>query len=194
MEMEDVEIPTSIGRVILGVSDVVSSKRTHIALADGKGRGVFASEFILEGQVIERVPVLVIRGELACQLVAESSIADHVYDWSDEDGEAVAIGLGHASLYNTDNDGDPSGAFECEDETIVITALRDILPGEEITIEYRNPEEDLRESFVDICMALSELKLRYKSIHSSKKFGKEMMKIQESMHQLGLKYLPKKEE
>ena len=36
-----VEIPENTGQVILGVSDIVNSGRTHIAIADGKGRGVF---------------------------------------------------------------------------------------------------------------------------------------------------------
>lgn len=187
-------IPENTGRVVLGVTDIINSHRTHISIAEGKGRGVFASEFIQKGSVIEQSPVIVIKGSLACQLVNESSLADHVYDWSDEDGDAVAIGLGHTSLYNTDNDFNPNAAFDCEEETIVITALRDILPGEEITIEYRDPREDLRESMVDICYSLASFKKGLKDRGISKKFEKEINKMQESIHQLGLKYLPKNTE
>jgi len=172
----------------------MESKKTYIAAAGQKGRGVFASQAIASCEVIEVAPVLIINGNLACQLVSASSISEHVYDWSDEDDfgemEATAIGLGHTSLYNTDDDGDPNATFDIDlsNKTITISALRDIAPGDEITIQYL-PDDDLLDSLVEICNNLAAFKREVKKEDGFKKLQEDILKIQESLHDLALDHL-----
>jgi len=179
--------------------DKIESKKTYIADAGKKGRGVFASQHISSCEVIEIAPILLVEGKLACLLLNGTPLSDYVYDWSYEleDGgmeDAVGIGLGHASLYNTDDDNNPNAIFDIDDDTITVSALRNISPGEEITIVYRDQQEDLETSLVEICISLAEFKLNVKNADGSKKFRKDIMKIQEALHQLSLDHLPKNKE
>src|SRR5262249_50306245 len=70
-------------------SDAIEVKR-----ARGKGRGVFARRLIREGEVIERVPVIVLpldEGDTGTVLPA------YCFTWS---RNSVALALGYGSLFN----------------------------------------------------------------------------------------------
>lgn len=171
--------------------NTITSKKTYIGDADHKGRGVFAAQPIASCEIIEISPVLIIEGDLACSILYSSPLSDYVYDWTrddviDEDAEdVVAIGLGHTSLYNTDDNNDPNATFDINhhEKTITISALRDIRAGEEITISYGD-EEDIRDSLTEICDALARLKLRVRNEIGIGKEIEDIEEIQFSLHQL----------
>ncbi len=105
--------------------DAVEVKR-----ARGKGRGVFARRPILRGEVFETCPMLVLPAGSIEDFSA--GFGPYVFEW----GEGrLALALGYGSLYNHsyrpnaryDDVGPQSQAF---------TALRDIVAGEEITVNY----------------------------------------------------------
>src|SRR5437762_1165367 len=102
----------------------------------GKGRGVVALRPFSSGEKIERAPVIAISREEA-PLIRDTRLAHYYYEWG-EDCSAAAIALGYGSLYN--HSYTPSARYEfCEaEECIEFFALRDIQPGEEITINYNN--------------------------------------------------------
>lgn len=103
-----------------------------------KGRGVFAREFIEEGTVFERVPVIVIPSEDLWEGSSESVIQDYVFQWG---RGTVALALGCGSMYN--HSYEPNARYDDEGRlTKIFTAVRDIEPGEEITINYNGDEED----------------------------------------------------
>ncbi|HZU73335.1 MAG TPA: SET domain-containing protein [Acidimicrobiales bacterium] len=105
----------------------------HLYIADSErhGRGVFARRWFSAGEVLESCPVLVVSGE-EWDTLAQTSIGCHVFEWE----EGVALALGHTSLLNHSTE--PNAAYEMDYDglQVAVRALRDIAPGEEITINY----------------------------------------------------------
>lgn len=121
-------------------SDVVEVRQVK-----GKGRGVFARQSIREGQVIERVPVLVLAVDRIHDAVAWGDIANYVFHWGEG---TVALALGYGSLYN--HSYRPNARYDDETRRKVFTALRDIAEGEEITINYNGDPDDLEPVAFDV--------------------------------------------
>ena len=114
-------------------SDLIEVKRTP-----GKGRGVFARTFIPEGTVFERTPVLVIPSDEIMESADHPVLADYVFDWG---RGTVALALGFGSLYN--HSYQPNARYDDIGQlTKIFTALRDISPGDEITVNYNGHEDD----------------------------------------------------
>ncbi len=114
-------------------SDLIAVKRVK-----GKGRGVFARRAIREGEVIERVPVLVLRLEEIQDSDGWTGLAGYCFLWGEG---TVALALGYGSLYN--HSFDPNARYDDEgSQRKVYTAIRDIVAGEEITINYNGEPTD----------------------------------------------------
>ena len=95
----------------------------------GKGRGVFARRLIRRGESIERVPMLVLP---AGQSKGGSVVSDYCFAWG---RGTLALALGYGSLYN--HSYRPNARYDdVGPQTKEFTALRDIQPGEEITVNY----------------------------------------------------------
>src|SRR4051794_2666299 len=80
------------GRMAFRQSDVIEVKRTR-----GKGRGVFASSPIRKGELIERVPVLVLTIDEYYDGICTTTLAHYCFNWREG---TVALALGYGSLYN----------------------------------------------------------------------------------------------
>src|SRR3954454_11449871 len=114
-------------------SDSIEVKRIK-----GKGRGVFARRLIRRGESIEKVPMLVLPVE---QSEGGSVVSDYCFAWG---RGTVALALGYGSLYN--HSYRPNARYDdVGPQTKEFTALRDIRPGEEITVNY-NGEPRSRKS------------------------------------------------
>jgi SET domain-containing protein len=95
----------------------------------GKGRGVFARRLIRKNEVVERVPMLVIPID---ESEGGSVISDYCFAWG---RGTVALALGYGSLYN--HSFRPNARYDdVGPQTKEFKALRDIQPGEEITVNY----------------------------------------------------------
>ena len=92
------------------------TKAIEVKRVQGKGRGVFARRLIRQGEVIERVPVLVLPTEEVKNCEGWSGLAGYCFLWGEG---TLALALGYGSLYN-----------------------QDIAPGEEITVNYNGEPED----------------------------------------------------
>lgn len=104
----------------------------------GKGRGVFATEFIPAGTVFERVPVIVMPAEDILDSTDNCVLANYVFDWG---RGTMALALGFGSLYN--HSYHPNARYDDKGrQTKIFTALRDIEAGEEITVNYNGHEDD----------------------------------------------------
>jgi hypothetical protein len=108
-------------------SDAIEVKRVK-----GKGRGVFARRFIRKGETIEKVPMLVLSAEEFENDLAGTSLANYCFAWGK--GKA-ALALGFGSIYN--HSYRPNARYDdVGPRTKEFTAIRDIEPGEEITVNY----------------------------------------------------------
>jgi uncharacterized protein len=108
-------------------SDAVEVKRIR-----SKGRGVFARRPISKGEMIERVPVLVMTEEEFAEGLAQTPLKDYCFSWGID---RVALALGYGSLYN--HSYKPNARYDdVGPRTKAFVALRPIAQGEEITINY----------------------------------------------------------
>jgi SET domain-containing protein len=94
------------------------------------GNGVFASEPIAEGEVIERCPVLITNHPD----IKTSAIYPYCFVWYNND--CWAVPLGNAPLYNHSTTPNAQVRGEEKPPALVFVALRDIIDGEEILIDY----------------------------------------------------------
>jgi SET domain-containing protein len=108
-------------------SAVIEVKR-----AKGKGRGVFARRLIRQGEVIERVPVLLLTTEEVKEPEKWTGLASYCFEWGEG---TLALALGYGSLYN--HSYQPNARYHDHGgQTMVFTAIQDIAPGDEITVNY----------------------------------------------------------
>ena len=112
------------------------SKMIEVKRAKGKGRGVYARVFIPEGTVFERAPLLVMP---AREALSEDShvLPAYVFEYGKN---KVALALGFGSLYN--HSYQPNARYDdAAGQVKEYRAMRDIQPGEEITINYNGAED-----------------------------------------------------
>ena len=106
----------------------------YITNTEKKGRGVFTSVDIYEGDVIEVCNIIKIpKRELP--IIHKSVLHDYYFLWGN-DLEDCAIALGYGSLYNHEIHPNANFILDIENETIDIEAIKDIKAGEEITLNY----------------------------------------------------------
>lgn len=104
------------------------SEYLEVRRIPGKGRGVFARILIPKGTTFETVPMLVCKQDD----IINSTLMDYVYAWGDL---TVGLALGYGSLYN--HSFKPNARyFDLPLSRKEFIALRDIQPGEEVTINY----------------------------------------------------------
>jgi uncharacterized protein len=108
-------------------SDSIAVKRIK-----GKGRGVFARRRIFKGEVIERVPMIVLTAKEFEEDLSGTSLANYCFAWG---RNQVALALGYGSIYN--HSYTPNARYDdVGPRTKVFSALRVIEPDEEITVNY----------------------------------------------------------
>jgi len=108
------------------------SNAIEVKRVKGKGRGVFARRLIRQGEMIERVPMLVLTAEEFEDRLAGTSLANYCFAWS---RGTMALALGYGSLYN--HSFRPNARYDdVGPQTKEFTAMRDIAPGEEIRVNY----------------------------------------------------------
>jgi SET domain-containing protein len=106
------------------------------------GRGVFSSQFIAAGTLIEICPVIVF-SSVDLKLIHQTYLHDYYFLWTDEEnGSEGAIALGYGSLYNHSYDPNSEYYTNTEQQTLDIFAIKNIAPGEEITFNYNGMPHD----------------------------------------------------
>lgn len=104
----------------------------------GKGRGVFAQRLIRQGEILEQSPVIVITAK-EWESVERTVLFDYCYGWGDD----MALALGMGSLFNHSYQPNTRYTRKVDELLIEYTALRDIYPDEEITINYNCDPNDM---------------------------------------------------
>jgi SET domain-containing protein len=100
----------------------------------GRGRGVFATRRFAPNDIIEVCPVIALSEADARKLDA-TGLYDYYFGWG-KDGKQAAIALGYGSLYNHSFTANAQHRKNAADNTVAVVAVREIAPGEEISIRY----------------------------------------------------------
>lgn len=126
---------------------------TQVAVrsTESRGRHIVCRAAIATGKVIDRIPVVVVRDEEVA-LLARTTLFNYVFEWDPKErykrtrdlvqcdpryGQGVALGL--ISLCNHSETPNSDYEFDYANNVIVWRALRDIAPGEEVTLHYKVP-------------------------------------------------------
>jgi SET domain-containing protein len=128
----------------------------YIAATATTGRGVYTSENIDKGTVIEISPVIVMSNEER-KLLDQTLLHDYIFEWGEEK-DKCCIGLGYISVYNhsyrasceyemparmTHSGGD------FENSLMRVKTTRFIKAGEELFINYNGPWNDEKKLWFD---------------------------------------------
>jgi hypothetical protein len=109
----------------------------YIGASEINGRGVCATRPFEAGTIIEVCPVIVVPP--AQRPALESTIVvEYYYEW----GDAGGIALGFGSLYNHSYEPNAIYRKHMDRDLVIVSALRSIAPGEEITINYNGDPGD----------------------------------------------------
>lgn len=106
----------------------------------GKGRGVFARRAIKKGEVIEKVPVILLPKETVVGNAHGKVLDKYVYWWNKK---TLAVSLGYGSMYN--HSFTPNAEYVQGHASITYRAIRNIKLGEEIQINYQWDAEDYQD-------------------------------------------------
>jgi uncharacterized protein len=106
----------------------------YIMDSDLKGRCVYTSQDITEGDLIEVCPVIILpKSQLP--VIHKTLLHDYYFLWGEE-LDQCAIALGYGSLYNHETNPNANFLLDLEHNTIDIMAITDIKAGMEITLNY----------------------------------------------------------
>ena len=96
------------------------------------GRGVFAGRRFRKGEVLERCPILTVSAKDR-RALERTRLSAYLFE---RNGGAAAIALGFGSLVNHSFQANAECELLVDEGSAVFRALREITPGEEITIQY----------------------------------------------------------
>ena len=114
-------------------SDLVYVKRVK-----GKGRGVFARKPIRKGEVIEKVPKMLLSPDMIVDGMQNPNLAKIYFI---HDRKTLCVCLGYGSIYN--HSYQPNAIYEDGPAaTMIFRALRNIDQDEEICINYNGDPVD----------------------------------------------------
>jgi SET domain-containing protein len=103
-----------------------------IAPAAKMGRGVFTSEDIAPGTVVEISPVIVMTNEER-KLLDQTPLHDYIFEWGD-DRQQCCMALGYVPVYNHAYQSNCEYEMDYENSYIRIKAVMSIKAGEELLI------------------------------------------------------------
>ncbi|MCO5239400.1 MAG: SET domain-containing protein-lysine N-methyltransferase [Chitinophagaceae bacterium] len=110
------------------------AKKLYLRNVKNKGRGVFCTAAITEGDDIEICPLLLLAPE-DYDVLSSSHLYDYCFSYNREQNhEALALGFG--SLYNHATDNNASYSINRENKTIRFYAIKDIPAHTEICVNY----------------------------------------------------------
>ncbi len=105
----------------------------EVKKSSGRGRGVFATRTIKQGETIEIAPILMVPVDDE-PLILSSFLANYTFGLYVGDDEYTGIALGYASLYN--HSSQPNADYFLNTKIAVFKSMRTIAKGEEILIDY----------------------------------------------------------
>jgi len=118
-----------------------------IAPTTGMGRGVYTSEDIEAGTVVEIAPVIVMSNEDR-KFLDKTLLHDYIFEWGDNKKEC-AMALGYVPVYNHSYKSNCEYTMNFEDGLIAIKAVHFIKAGAELFINYNGDWDDSKPLWFD---------------------------------------------
>src|SRR5262245_59045751 len=111
-----------------------------IAPTEKMGRGVFTSENIKAGTLLEIAPVIIMNaGER--KILDQTQLHDYIFEWG-ENKDQCCMALGYIPIYNHSYESNCEYEMDYEQAIINIKAVRNIKAGEELFINYNGDWND----------------------------------------------------
>ena len=104
------------------------------------GRGVFTSERIPAGIVVEISPVVVMSKDDRAYL-DKTLLHDYIFEWG-KNKDKCCMALGLIPIYNHSYQSNCEYFMDYEEDTIMVKTVRVIKNGEELTINYNGDCND----------------------------------------------------
>jgi uncharacterized protein len=98
------------------------------------GRGVFTSENIRKGTMIEESPVIVMTAEER-KWLDKTLLHDYIFEWG-EKKDKCCMALGYVAVYNHSYRSNCEYEMDFDKQVIIIKAVHFIKVGEELFINY----------------------------------------------------------
>lgn len=111
-----------------------------IAPTADRGRGVFTSERLEAGTLLEVAPVIVMSGEER-KLLDQTLLHDYIFEWGEERNECC-MALGYVPVYNHSYESNCEYETDFDNQQIRITTVKAIEAGEELYINYNGEWND----------------------------------------------------
>ena len=105
-----------------------------IASSHNMGRGVFTSENIRAGTVVEISPVIVM-SDSDRKLIDQTLLHDYIFEWG-EHTRQCCMALGYIAMYNHSYKSNCEYDMDYDEEIMTIKTVRFISAGEELFINY----------------------------------------------------------
>ena len=112
----------------------------YIADSPGRGRGVYTSQDLISGVVVEESPVIVFNYEER-ELLDKTLLHDYIFTWGESERQCC-IGLGYLSIYNHDYQSNAEYEMDFANLTIKVRMVRAASTGEQIFINYNGNWND----------------------------------------------------
>jgi uncharacterized protein len=107
----------------------------YIGETGDKGRGVFTEKEIEAGATVETAPVIVMSGEER-KLLDQTLLHDYIFEWEPGGQKMCCMALGWIPLYNHSHSANCEYFMDYDSHLMYIQTVRDIVAGEELTINY----------------------------------------------------------
>jgi len=121
----------------------------YIATTENKGRGVFTTTAIPADTVIEIAPVIVMTAEDRL-LLDKTLLHDYIFEWQPDGAQMCCMALGWVPIYNHSYTSSCEYFMNYDDQTILIRTVREIPPGQELTINYNGDWNDEQPVWFDV--------------------------------------------
>ncbi|OQP65140.1 SET domain-containing protein [Niastella populi] len=120
----------------------------YIAPTKEMGRGVFTSEKLKAGTVIEMAPVIVMTKKDR-QLIDQTLLHDYIFEWGDNHDQ-ICMALGYVPIYNHSYKSNCEYEMDYEHDLISIKTVRAIKKGEELFINYNGDWNDQKKLWFEV--------------------------------------------
>lgn len=104
------------------------------------GRGVFTSEPLEAGMLIEVAPVIVMT-QAERKLIDQTLLHDYIFEWG-ENRDECCMALGYVPVYNHSYESNCEYETDFDNQQVRITTVRSISAGEELFINYNGEWND----------------------------------------------------